>query len=174
MRLAEHLARFFALGASNFLPWLVKTRRASSRHSRDAWVYGHTTTAQTEYTLPPAPQLIPAIYSSAAHRRVVPCGAVPFPAVRCVLRYAFLRAYSSTRYESKYQVPGGMYVLCPRLFLCFLQLIVFSRSPSPPRPANYTRTADQNVTSPISTQHSVQHRTTTVALHKQLLALSIR
>ena len=37
-------------------------------------------------------------------------------------------------------------------------LIVLSRSLIPPPPANSTRTADQNVTSSISTQHSAQHR----------------
>ena len=47
-------SRRFALGASNVF-CLVKTRRAPSRHSRDARVlrsydYGH---AQTEYTSPP-------------------------------------------------------------------------------------------------------------------------
>ena len=33
--------------------WLVKTRRAPSRHSRDARVYGHTTTAMHELSTPP-------------------------------------------------------------------------------------------------------------------------
>ena len=35
--------------------WLVKTRRAPSRHSRDARVYGHTTTAMHVLNTTPAP-----------------------------------------------------------------------------------------------------------------------
>ena len=76
--------------------------------------------------------------------RVVLCGAV--------LRCAVFRTYS-TRYRATYQVPRtGMY-LCTRVFpfltacpasvlftILFLQI--------------YTRTTDQNVTSPASTQHS--------------------
>ena len=41
--------------------WLVKTRRAPSRHSRDARIYGHTTTyghAHTEDS-PPLPPPLP-------------------------------------------------------------------------------------------------------------------
>ena len=34
--------------------WLVKTRRAPSRHSRDARVYGHTTTAMHKLSTPMA------------------------------------------------------------------------------------------------------------------------
>ena len=35
--------------------WSVETRRAPSRHCRDARVYGHTTTAVHELTTPPTP-----------------------------------------------------------------------------------------------------------------------
>ena len=51
-------SRRFALGTSDvFLAWSVKTRRAPSRHCRDARVYGHTTTAihDNEYS-PPLPR----------------------------------------------------------------------------------------------------------------------
>ena len=34
--------------------WLVKTRRALPRHSRDARVYGHTTTAMSKLSTPPS------------------------------------------------------------------------------------------------------------------------
>ena len=34
--------------------WLVKTRRAPSRHSRDARVYGHTTTTMHKLSTPPS------------------------------------------------------------------------------------------------------------------------
>ena len=61
-----------------------------------------------------------------------------------------------------------MYGLCTRLFA--FSPVDLSRSPSVFPYANYTRTADQNVTPPTSTQHS----TGKLALHKQLLALSIR
>ena len=39
--------------ASNVCLWLVKTRRAPSRHGRDARVYGHTTTAMRKLSTPP-------------------------------------------------------------------------------------------------------------------------
>ena len=35
--------------------WLEKTRRAPSRHSRDARVYGHSTTAMHKLSTPPLP-----------------------------------------------------------------------------------------------------------------------
>ena len=40
------------------------------------------------------------------------------------------------------------------------KLIVLCRSLCFPPPADYTRIADQNVTSTASTQHSAQHRAT--------------
>ena len=46
-------------------------------------------------------------------------------------------------------------------------MIVLSRSSCFFAPANYTRTADENVTSPASAQHSTRQS----ALHKELLAL---
>ena len=58
MRLAEHLT-----GALRLVPamsvWSVRTRRAPSRHCRDARVYGHTTTAAHDngYT-PPRPTVL--------------------------------------------------------------------------------------------------------------------
>ena len=58
-----------------------------------------------------------------------------------------------------------MFVLCIRLFAFLVDLF---RSPCFPPYAHYTRTADQNVTMPTSTQHN----TGQLALHKQLLALS--
>ena len=64
---------------------------------------------------PPA-QLSPAIYSSAAQHSAAPCGAVRCRAstrgaVWCcfVLRCAFVRPYSGTRYDAEYQVPGTRY-----------------------------------------------------------------
>ena len=50
----------FALGASNVC-LVVKTRQAPSRHSRDARVYGHTTTAMHKLSTPPpvAPLSVP-------------------------------------------------------------------------------------------------------------------
>ena len=56
-----HATRRTPHGASRLVQtkcaWSVNTRRASSRPSRDARVYGHTTTAmhKTEYTPPPRP-----------------------------------------------------------------------------------------------------------------------
>ena len=53
MRLAEYLtARRVALGASNVCP-VGKNPTCSVRHSRDARVYGHTTTAMYKLSTPP-------------------------------------------------------------------------------------------------------------------------
>ena len=46
--------------------WLVKTRRAPSRHSRDARAYGHTTTAMHKLSTHPAPSHICDCQSQAA------------------------------------------------------------------------------------------------------------
>ena len=51
----EHLTARFALDASDASAWLVKTRRAPSRRSRDARVYGHATTAMHKLSTPPLP-----------------------------------------------------------------------------------------------------------------------
>ena len=52
-----HATRRTTNGASRLAKamsaWLVKTRRAPSRHSRDARVYGHTTTGMHELSTPP-------------------------------------------------------------------------------------------------------------------------
>ena len=50
MRLAEHLTAL-RVGASNVC-LVGETRRAPSRHSRDARVYGHTTTAMHKLSTP--------------------------------------------------------------------------------------------------------------------------
>ena len=67
VRLAEHLMapRTWCKAMS---AWLVKTRRAPSRHGRDARIYGHTTTAMHKLSnspLPPPP-LLPRPVASAA------------------------------------------------------------------------------------------------------------
>ena len=66
MQLTIHATRRTPHGASRLVlemsAWSVKARRAPSRHCRDAWVYGHTTTVMhdSEYTFPPhcAPPLL--------------------------------------------------------------------------------------------------------------------
>ena len=63
MQFTRHAARRTPDGASRLVQsmsaWLVKTRRAPSRHSRDERVYGHTTTAMHKLvTPPPAPSVI--------------------------------------------------------------------------------------------------------------------
>ena len=61
MQFTLHATRRTPHGASglvqaiNVCPWLVKTRRAPSRHSRDARVYGHTATAMHKLSTPPPP-----------------------------------------------------------------------------------------------------------------------
>ena len=55
MQFALHATRRTPHGASRLVQamsaWLVKTRRASSRHSRDTRVYGHTTTAMHKLSI---------------------------------------------------------------------------------------------------------------------------
>ena len=96
-----------------------------------------------------------------------PCHAVPCCAVCCIS--------NTQQYQiscEKYQVPGAAMNTRVRIVeqtsFCFLHLIVLSRSCL--FFANYTRTADQNVASPTSTQHS----TGQAALPKELLALPNR
>ena len=60
MQFTLHATRRTPHGASRFVQavsaWLVKTRRAPSRHSRDARVYDHTTTAMHKLSTPPPPR----------------------------------------------------------------------------------------------------------------------
>ena len=62
MQFTLHAIRRTPHGASRLVQamsaWLVKTRRAPSRHSRDARVYGHTTMAMHELSTPP-PKILP-------------------------------------------------------------------------------------------------------------------
>ena len=44
--------------------WLVETRRALSRHSWDAGVYGHTTTAMHKLSTPPHTTTLPHLSNS--------------------------------------------------------------------------------------------------------------
>ena len=55
MRLAEHLTALSRLVQATSA-WVVKTRRALSRHSRNARVYRHTTTAMNKLSTPPPPK----------------------------------------------------------------------------------------------------------------------
>ena len=106
-----------------------------------AAVLCHAALSFFEYTAVPG---IRVVYSSfcAQQRSAAPCGAVSCPALRCcvMLRCAFFRTYSSTRYTC-----------CVLVFLLFLQLISLGHHFFPH--ANYT-TADQNVTPLTSTQRS--------------------
>ena len=52
---SPNTSRCFAIGASNVCLWLVKIRRAPSRHNRDARAYGHTTTGMHQLSTPPSP-----------------------------------------------------------------------------------------------------------------------
>ena len=59
MQLTLHATRRTPCGASRLVQamsaWLVKTRRAPSRHDRDARVYDHTTTAMHKLNIPAPP-----------------------------------------------------------------------------------------------------------------------
>ena len=61
MQFTLHATRRTPHGAVRLVPatsaWLVKTRRAPSRHGRDARVYGHTTTAMHKLRTPPPPTI---------------------------------------------------------------------------------------------------------------------
>ena len=71
MQLTLHATRRTPHGASCLVlamsAWSVKTRRAPSRHRRDARVYGHTTTAMHENGYPPPFPPIPVSPPSPAH-----------------------------------------------------------------------------------------------------------
>ena len=64
MKFTLHATHQTPHGASRLVQamsaWLVKSLRAPSRHSRDARVYGHTTTAMPKLTTPP-PVLVHAL-----------------------------------------------------------------------------------------------------------------
>ena len=94
-----------------------------------------------------------------AQRSAAPCGAVPFPAVRCcaVLRCAFFRTHS-TKHHAMYQIPGTRYrYVYIRIFAFFIDCPP-SRSSSCFFFANDTRTPYQNVTSPSSTHTARGHQ----------------
>ena len=96
---------------------------------------------------------------SAAQSCAVSCGAVrSFEHTAAVISSS-----CSTRYGTNTRF---MYVFFVYSSLCFLQLIVLSRSPPTPPPANIARTAVQNVAS-TSTRHSAGQ----LALRKHLLVL---
>ena len=132
--------------------YFVHTRYHSKYHTR-SWYY-YSTPGCTYYLLNnknslPA-QLSPAIapQRSAVRCRVLLC--------RAVLCCAALRFLSNIQYQLSCKVPGTRYRYA-RVYLSFcflLHLIVLFRSPSCFFFTNYTRTADQNVTSPTSAQHS--------------------
>ena len=63
MQFTLHTTRRTPHGASRLVQtmpaWVVKTLRAPSRNSRDARVYGHTTTAMHKQSTPPPPPSSP-------------------------------------------------------------------------------------------------------------------
>ena len=59
IRLTPHEASRFVQAMS---AWLVKTRRAPSRHSGNARSYGHTTPAMHKLRIPPPSHIV--VYSS--------------------------------------------------------------------------------------------------------------
>ena len=75
MRLAEHLTAL-RTWCKQCLPGWVKIRHAPSRHSRDARVYGHTTTAMHKLSTPPPPP--PSHFYFPASGQGVVTGVVPF------------------------------------------------------------------------------------------------
>ena len=72
MQLTLHVTRRTPHGASRLVQtistWSVKTRRAPSRHCREARVYGHTTTAIHDIEYPPPPRPRPAFRARYLHK----------------------------------------------------------------------------------------------------------
>ena len=68
MQLTLHATRPTSHGASRVVlamsAWSVKTRRAPSRHCKDARVYGHTTTAMHDNEYAPPPPRRPGRFSA--------------------------------------------------------------------------------------------------------------
>ena len=119
----------------------------------------HTRYYVGESKCTPIAQLSPAIYSSAAQRSAVRC--------RAVLGCAFFRtAVLGMKRSTRYQVP--VCTCCVLVFLPFLQLISLGPHVSAARKLHpYFRSERDTAT---SAQHSIEQ----LALHKQLLELSIR
>ena len=69
-------------------------------------------------------------------------------------------------YDAKYQVP-----VCTCFCTRHLAFFKVDCPLSSPPPENYTRTADQNVASSTSTQHSAQHRATIYSSAQALLGI---
>ena len=106
--------------------------------------------------------------SSASQHRAVPCGALPCGVVPCRAAVYFL---ACIQYQVSCEVPSttyrGMYG-CTSIF-SFLLEVVLSRSSFLIffHPANSTRSADQNRTSPASTQR----RTRQSASHQAAIGM---
>ena len=85
MQFALHATRRTPYGASRLVQalsaWLMKTRRAPSRHSRDARVYGHKTTAMHKLsTPPPSPTKAYGHTTTTMHKLITP---PPPPSPNC-------------------------------------------------------------------------------------------
>ena len=80
IQLTLHATRRTSHGASRLVQamsaWLVKTRRAPSRQSRDARVYGQTTTAMHKLSTPPPPPAPPPLLCTCPALLGVPCARV--------------------------------------------------------------------------------------------------
>ena len=81
-KLTLHTTRRTPHGASRLVQamsaWVVKTRRAPSRHSRDARVYGHTTMAMHKTSTPPASSPPHPLYRRMTRRTLWRRGRAPF------------------------------------------------------------------------------------------------
>ena len=111
MKLPLHATRPTPHGASRLVKamstWSVKTRRAPSRHCRDARVYGHTTTAMHDNEYPP-PSLL---FLRKPTRKPVPGGVLSYNPCDSVTRYC------SVDYQSLYISKLGRAVKTRRLAL---------------------------------------------------------
>ena len=129
-------------------------------------IFVSTTLFDCKNCTPSAAQLS---YSSAAHsaqRSAVRCPSVPCLALRCGVvpcraALCFISNTAVPKYHAKFQARVCMYV-CTCIFASLIDCSRFRSSSRYIFVANYTRTADQNVTSQTSTQHSTGQST----LHK--------
>ena len=125
MQFTLHAIRRTPHGASHLAQatpaWLVKTRRAPPRHSRDARVYGHTTTAMHKLSTPPptTTMFLNAAFSSRPnfifHHCLVavspPLSSSSYSRGPAIRRYPYIRRYPDIRRSKSIGATGELYSL---------------------------------------------------------------
>ena len=131
MQLTLHANRRTPHGASRLVQampaWLVRTRRAPSRHSRDARVYGHTTTAMHKLSTSPPPPPSPPSLPFRVHAFIFIASRLqPFIPSSTRIEFVPFRdlalSYDRTRGNDENRDNMHLY-LCSDLRLCFVPKI---------------------------------------------------